>query len=58
MRPTPQLVLNASSRAILEMDQVSAKLSKQDLRHHAKPIRGKMTRRQSSMGMTAAVPLN
>jgi hypothetical protein len=30
MGPAPQLVLNASSLSTLEMDQVSANLSKQD----------------------------
>jgi hypothetical protein len=34
----PQLALNASSRSIKEMDQVSANLSKQDPGHPFIPI--------------------
>jgi hypothetical protein len=37
MGPAPQLVLNASSRLIKEMDQVSANLSKQDPGHPVMP---------------------
>jgi hypothetical protein len=56
MGRAPQLVLNASSLSTLEMDQVSANLSKQDPGHPAKSRRGKVTRRWPAMGMTVAIP--
>jgi hypothetical protein len=55
MGPAPQLALTASSRSIKEMDQVSANLSKQDPGHRVMPNRDKVTRRQPTLGIMAAV---
>jgi hypothetical protein len=65
MGPAPSLVVNAWSLSMMEMDQVSANLSKQDMGHprHTKSIfaksnRDKVTRRQPADGNYGGGALN